>query len=112
MKTIKILDIIKKTNAMSRMTGELVFDFVKSEIEKGEKISLSFSGLENCTTSFIGGSVGKLYNFFKKKLDESLKIIDVEHSFWQELIDEQILFATNPEIARKNQEALELVLEL
>lgn len=110
MKTIKVLDIIQKTNAMSRITGGLVFDFLKSELENDQIIHLSFSGLENCTVSFINASIGKLYTTFGKNIASKMIIIDVEKPFWQALIDEQILLATDKLLADKHQKALESVI--
>lgn len=109
MKKISVLEIIGKTNAMSRISGNLVFDTLKPIIEQGEKIILSFEGLKICTSVFIDGSIGKLYGHFGIGLDNYLELTNV-NTFWQEHIDEDRLLYTNPEEMKKHLDALEYAL--
>lgn len=109
MNQLSILKIIGKTNAMSRISGNLVFDTLKPIIESSEKITLSFEGLKICTSVFIDGSIGKLYGHFGIDLDNYLELTNV-NTFWQANIDENRILYTNPEEMKKHLDALEYAL--
>lgn len=111
MKKIIILDIIGTPNAIISDFGQQVFDQVKPEIEAGNKVVISFAGLKNCNSSFLSASIGELYVIFGEKLKGNLLLEDIKSEIWKNRIDETILLATNPEEAKRYQEAALYALE-
>ena len=62
-KTQKILvkEIIDSEFAVSLDRADLLFNFLKGVLERGEKIELSFDGIDVLLTVFANESIGKLY---------------------------------------------------
>ena len=111
MKKIIVLDIIGTPNAIISAFGQQVFDQVKPEIKAGNKVVISFAGLKNCNSSFLRASVGELYIAFGEELKEKLILEDIKNEIWKNRIEETILLATNPEEAKRYQEAILYALE-
>lgn len=55
--TFIIADILGKSSAILHSDGLVVFEKIKQA--KDEDISISFKGIEYCTTAFLNASVGK-----------------------------------------------------
>jgi hypothetical protein len=47
--------------------GNKIHDAIKKEIEKGSRVTLSFSGVTRMTTAFLNTAVGQLYGEFPEE---------------------------------------------
>ena len=72
MNTIAIFDVIQSRTAAFQDEGYRVYLLLEAEIQKGRPVTLSFTGIENCSTVFLNASVGRLYKKFSKQEVESL----------------------------------------
>jgi hypothetical protein len=46
--------------------GNKVHDAIKTEIDRGSRVTLSFSGVTRMTTAFLNAAVGQLYGEFSE----------------------------------------------
>ncbi len=81
-KTQKILvrEIIDSEFAVSLDRADILFNFLKEILAKGEKIELSFDGIEVLLTIFANESIGKLYEDFDASVIENITIVDIDAS--------------------------------
>lgn len=79
-KTQKILvrEIIDSEFAVSLDRADILFNFLKEILNKGEKIELSFDGIEVLLTIFANESIGKLYEIFDASVIENITIVDID----------------------------------
>jgi len=107
MHTINIACLIGTPNAIIQKFGLKVFEEVSSYLEKGEKVSLSFSGLRNATTGFFHASIGNIYKKFPDTADYLLKMEGLEDmADWDEKVKDAIFLVQNPERAKALDEAI------
>ncbi|RKQ43080.1 uncharacterized protein DUF4325 [Roseivirga pacifica] len=77
MSVINITDITHSKRAISAADGEVLFDKIKSHIDKKEKVVLDFSGIELTITAFLNSSIGKLYSLYSS--DEIKEHLDIKN---------------------------------
>lgn len=59
--TVNISDVLNSKDAILHSEGLKVFDLIDKAISKKEPVTLSFTGLRNCSSAFLNASIGKLY---------------------------------------------------
>jgi len=64
MKTILIQEVISKNIAFSDEDAEKVYKILSDAIAKGEKIELSFKGIDMLISRFLNVAIGRLYKKF------------------------------------------------
>ena len=81
-KTQKILvkEIIDSEFAVSLDRADLLFNFLKGVLERGEKIELSYDGIDVLLTVFANESIGKLYEYFNPELIDGISLVDVDEN--------------------------------
>lgn len=95
MKTLRVKEIIESASATSPRKGLQVFEVVKNQIEKGETVVLSFSGVEDVVTAFANAAIGRLYmEMSSDLLNAKLKIEDAR-DIWMSKINLAIKLATD-----------------
>lgn len=97
MEAVKVIEIIGSKSAVSPRTGLKAYDFVASELPKGNPVSISFEGVEDLTSAFCNSFIGKLYmNFEPGTLNSQLSFIGIEPSHvWYKKLKNAILLGTN-----------------
>jgi uncharacterized protein YpuA (DUF1002 family) len=76
MKTIEVIDIIKKDIAVSTDDGKLVHDKVLEQLKNGHEVQLSFKGISLIISHFLNISIGLLYQDMEfSKVDNNLKVV-------------------------------------
>lgn len=110
--TVKIVDIISSASAVSPRTGLKVFDFVSSQINKGNSLTVSFDGVEDLTSAFCNAFIGKLYMISDPTiLNSSLTFSDIDtESIWYKKITNAILLGTNENARTLHKENIESVI--
>lgn len=107
MKQIKITDIIDSKSAISPRKAQLVLVYIDKLLTSENQIEVSFSGVEDCTSSFTNTLFGQLYlkhgfNFLSKKL----KVVDVPFKIWEDKIDNSIKLGTDENLRKLHQNNL------
>jgi hypothetical protein len=100
--TLSIASITKGGICVAAEDGNRVHDAIKTEIERGSRVTLSFSGVTRMTTAFLNAAVGQLYGEFPvDRLRQHLAPpIDVENWHLHRLklvVDRAKVFFRNPE---------------
>jgi len=94
---IIISKILNSESAVFHDEGNEIYLSLQDAFNKGEKVEISFEGLEFCSTQFLNACIGKLYlNFPKELVEESLIIEDVEDEMLRFSIRKVIANALNP----------------
>ncbi len=70
--TISVKNIINSTVAAFHSDGLMVYPHLEKAAQQNENITISFQGLEHCSTQFLNASVGKLYLQFDEHLVDSI----------------------------------------
>ena len=77
--TINIASVINSDSALYYSEGVKVYSLISKEIKNKKAVTLSYIGLEKCTTQFLNAAIGKLYfNFNKSKLNSLLFFEDIQ----------------------------------
>lgn len=71
---MKIVDIIKSNFAISMEKGELVYNYIVTEMSKGAvPIHLDFLGIETTITTFFNSSYGRLFEkYTQEEVDKNI----------------------------------------
>ncbi len=70
---VKIAFDIKDGLCVSAKDGEVVYTRIKTALDKGDKVRLSFDGVRDLTSSFLNSAVGQLYGTFsEERLKETM----------------------------------------
>jgi len=79
MKNYIITDIISSAFAGYHSEGLAVHTLLEKEIAEQKPVSISFKGIESCSTMFLNACIGKLYiHFPKETIQKLLTITDTE----------------------------------
>jgi len=97
--TIKIKDVLNNKDALLHSEGLTIFKLINKAISKNKKITLSFTGLDNCSAAFLMACIGKLYvDYSPGRIEPYLKYEGNNNkSMMPELIDQVIENALDPE---------------
>ena len=68
--TIKALDIVGTSVAVSSDDGQKLFEEISKAIEQGEDVEVDFSGIDLIVSTFLNAAIGQLYG---KHTSESIK---------------------------------------
>lgn len=72
----KLVELVDES-CISIEDGQKVYDLIHPHLLAGSVVELDFSGVENCTTSFLSFAIGQLLKDISlEKLTKSLKIIN------------------------------------
>ncbi len=73
LKVISLFEIVGDGHCTASEDGDKVYTKIKSALEEGKKVRLSFSRVEDLTSAFLNSAVGQLYGKFSEdKIKESL----------------------------------------
>ena len=72
MKFVNVSEFLDSKSAVSPVKGLELYEVIKASLLKREDISISFAGIEDCTTAFCNASIGKIYIEFGKELVDTL----------------------------------------
>ena len=86
MKNYLVKYIINSRSAISPGKGLKLYEFVKSEIQDNEPITLSFNGIEEVVTAFTNASIGKLYLEFNTEFLDKMLIFKDLSEIWKRKI--------------------------
>jgi len=64
MKSVLIQEVIDKNIAFSDEDAEKIYKILHESIKKGEKIELSFEGIDMLISRFLNVAIGRLYKEF------------------------------------------------
>lgn len=94
---IKVLDIIGKPIAIATEDGETLFGVIKANLQKGEKVEVSFKGIQMLISHFLNESIGKLYKTFDNWdiLDKAVTFVDMEEDDYELLMNKVIPASKN-----------------
>jgi len=67
-KVINLVAVVGGASCISADDGQKVHDAILAELKQGNKVQLSFAGVEDLTTAFLNVAVGQLYG----ELDEAI----------------------------------------
>ena len=102
---LSIAQIIGKPIAVLDIDGRKVYEQIEAAYKRGERIILSFKGLQHVTTAFLNAAIGKfLLNALKpEEAISAVTIQDITDNSTQYKIDQVYELALKPEL-RKIQE--------
>ena len=63
---VSIASIVRGGICVSAEDGNRVHDVIRNEIKKGNRVTISFSGVTRMTTAFLNAAVGQLYGEFSE----------------------------------------------
>lgn len=76
---MEVKDVIGGELAVSTEGGDMVYERLVKSLSSGEKVELSFKGLDLITSAFLNNAIGKLYDKFDSgTLNSSLKVVGLE----------------------------------
>ena len=80
---MKIVDIIKSNFAVSMEKGELVYNYIVTEMSKGAvPIHLDFLGIETTITTFFNSSYGRLFEkYTQEEVDKNIIFEKIEEEY-------------------------------
>ncbi|MEP2771665.1 MAG: STAS-like domain-containing protein [Fulvivirga sp.] len=110
MKTILVKDIIGSKSALSPMKGIKLYEFLSGEINDGNQIILSFSGIEDLVTAFSNASFGNLYTAYSIDKIESHLVLKDLNKVWLNKINQAIELATDSEVRDAHNEGMDEVI--
>ena len=58
---IKIKDVLNSKDALLHSEGLTIFELINKAISEKKQVTLSFTGLDNCSAAFLMACIGKLY---------------------------------------------------
>ena len=70
--TIEVKEIIKSPIAAFHSDGLAVFAHLQTAYNNKEQITISFRGIQHCSTQFLNASIGKLYLQYDATIIDSL----------------------------------------
>lgn len=83
---ILIKNVLESNAAIFHNEGLLVNGVIELGIKFGKKVSLSFDGIERCSTQFLNAAIGKLYRDYEEQnATELLVITDASESIQRRL---------------------------
>jgi hypothetical protein len=65
--TLRLSSIARGGICVAAEDGNKVHDAIKAEIERGSRVTLSFTGVTRMTTAFLNAAVGQLYGEFTEE---------------------------------------------
>jgi hypothetical protein len=74
---LQIAAILNKKYALTKEDAEQVYPSLDAALKENHSVSLSFEGLENCSTIFLRYTLGKLYLSYGTRVDELVKVTEV-----------------------------------
>lgn len=85
-KTIKLVQFLNNTDAVSIEDGEKLFEEIKSLISDNTVCILDFTGIESCITRFLNPAIGQLLGSFNRTtLNNYVKFTNLKDSFVDKL---------------------------
>ena len=77
---ISVREVVGSEICVATSDGDRVYKRLAASLKKGQKIDLSFRGVEMLTTAFLSAAVGRLYGKFpQKQVQKLLTAKDMEH---------------------------------
>lgn len=73
---ILVSDILKSTIAAFHNEGLQIFPLLEQFYKQGEKVELSFEGIERCSTQFLNASIGKMYLIYEPDVVDSIILLN------------------------------------
>ena len=103
--TLRIATLVGGGICVAADDGNKVHDAIKQEIEKGARVTLSFSGITRMTTAFLNAAIGQLYGeYTEAKIRQHLAPpVDVENWHLHRLklvVDRAKQFFKNPDAVK------------
>lgn len=92
MQTVRVVDVIQKSIAMSTEDGHKLFEVLYELLKKNEKVQLSFENIDILISHFLNESIGKLYEKFENwdVLDKAIEYIEIDEDDLELLNDKVI----------------------
>ncbi len=100
MTTLRITDIIGTSNAILQKFGFLLFDKLDIFCGKGDKVIISFEGINAVTTGFMNASFGNLYKKYGADIENLWELKDLIDDDWKEKLEDAKMIALSPEKAK------------
>ena len=99
--TVNISDVLKSKDALLHSEGLTIFELINKAISKNKKITLSFTGLDNCSSAFLMAAIGKFYYDHPTKtktIEQYLKYNGIDKKYMlKERLEQVIENALDPE---------------
>lgn len=75
---IRVFEIVGGPICVAAADGQIIYDRIAPLIRKGQKVILSFEGVEILIPAFLNAAIGRLYSdFTEKQIWETLSICDI-----------------------------------
>jgi Icc-related predicted phosphoesterase len=102
---IGISQIVGGGICVAASDGNKVHDTIFSEMKKGNRITLSFSGITRMTTAFLNSAIGQLYGEFTEEEIRKQLAPPIDAEPWhlnrlKLVVDRAKVFFSNPSAAR------------
>jgi STAS-like domain of unknown function (DUF4325) len=103
--TIKITKVVDGGICVAAADGNRVHDAIVAEMEKGNRIELSFSGVTRMTTAFLNTAIGQLYGEFSEEQIRKHLAPPIDVQSWhlnrlKLVVDRAKIFFKNPSAAK------------
>ena len=78
-RTVQLSAIADSPFCVDVVDGQRVHDEIATSLQKGEKVAVSFRGVDRLTTAFLNAAIGQLYNEFSEDtVRTSLTVTDAQ----------------------------------
>ena len=90
MNIISIKNEINKNDAISAEDGALIFEKIKSFIDKQQNVTIDFDGIDLVLSTFLNPAIGQLYYLYDKNVVDTffhyINLIDVDEQTLERVI--------------------------
>jgi len=98
---IKIKDVLNSKDALLHSEGLTIFELINKAISEKKQVTLSFTGLDNCSSAFLMSAIGKFYYDHPtetKTIEQYLKYNGIDKKYMlKERLEQVIENALDPE---------------
>lgn len=81
--TLGISSIVSGGICVAASDGNKVHDAIKKELDRGQRVKISFSGVTRMTTAFLNAAVGQLYGEFSENFLRQHLAPPIDAEAWQ-----------------------------
>ena len=83
---ISLVEIVGSAVCVAAEDGEKVFGAIRSRLEQGQSIEISFRGVEDVTSLFLNAAIGQLYGAYSEdQIRSRLRAVDISQEDLQTL---------------------------
>lgn len=81
MEVVRIVEVVGDSLCVTPQDGQKVFETIRTAIEAGKSVAISFAGVADLTSAFLNAAIGQLYGLYPdQELKNRLSVRDASPS--------------------------------